>query len=155
MQPFKYLSREGLTLSADHRSLRKIIYSHPEELGFTDLISRITCPIQLDPNKFQRSDCWAVTDNNMKEVVIKLFESTTFQNPNIITTEMPMHECPTNRATYFIEKNTGASMYFQKGGKQDGKLWSVTRFDLDIILTMLNHPSVYVITDFNQNPDLN
>ena len=155
VQPFKYSSREGLTLSADHRSLRKIIYSHPKELGLTDLISRIPCPIQSDPNKFQRLDCWAITDNSMKEAAIKLFEFTTFQNSNIITAEMPMHECPMNRATYFIDKNRGASMYFRKGGKQDGKLWSVTRFDPDSISTILDHPSVDVITDFNQNPGLN
>ena len=49
----------------------------------------------------------------------------------------------------------GASMYFRKGGKQDGKLWSVTRFNPDNIPAMLAHPSVGVITYFNQNPDSN
>lgn len=46
-------------------------------------------------------------------------------------------------------------MYFRKGGRQDGKLWSVARFNPDRISTMLDHPSVSVITDFNQNLDLN
>lgn len=46
----------------------------------------------------------------MKEAMLELLEMTTFQNPNIITAEMPMHECPTSRATYFIDKTTDASM---------------------------------------------
>lgn len=61
---------------------------------------------------------------------------------------MPMHQCSTSRATYFIDKRTGASVYFRKGGKQDGKLWSITRFDPDEIPNMVDHPSVYVITSF-------
>jgi hypothetical protein len=155
VQPFKFWSREGILLSADHRSLRKIIYSHPGELGLTDLVNRIPCPGQSDPKKFQRLDCWAITDANIKEAVIKLFQFTTFQNSNIITAEMPMHECSSNRATYFIDKNIGVAMYFHKGGKQDGKLWSLTTFDPDGITAMLNKPNVYIITDFNYNPDLN
>lgn len=154
VDPFTFISREGLELSADHRSLRKIIYSHPEELELMDLINRIPCPVQPDENKFQRLDCWAITDRNMKEARKKVYEFTKFQNPNIITAEMPMHECPTNRATYFIDQNTGAAMYFRRKGKQDGKLWSVKRFDPDSISTMLNNPDVKLITDFNQNPDL-
>ena len=37
-----------------------------------------------------------ITDNNMKKARIKLFEFTTFQNANILTAEMPMHECSAN-----------------------------------------------------------
>ena len=72
----------------------------------------------------------------MKEAVIKPFEFTTFQNA-----EMPMHEYPTNWATYFIDRNTDAAMYFRKGSRQDGKLLSITRFQPAEIPEMLNHPS--------------
>jgi hypothetical protein len=92
IKSFHYRSREGILLSADHQGLRKIIYSHAPELGLSDLINRIPCPIQLDPNKFQRIDCWAITDRNMKDALIKVFEFTTFMDPNTITAEMPMHE---------------------------------------------------------------
>ena len=147
IQPFQYRSREGITLSADHRSLRKIIYGHAPELGLSDLINRIPCPIQLDSNKFQRIDCWAITDRNMKDALIKVFEYTTFMDPNIITAEMPMHECPTQKATYFIDKITGSSLCFHKGDKQDGKLWSAAKFDPEMIPDMLNQPNVKIITD--------
>jgi len=48
----------------------------------------------------------------MKDALIKVFEYTTFMDPNIVTAEMPMHECPTQKATYFIDKTTGSSLYF-------------------------------------------
>ena len=86
-QPFQYYSREGILLSGDYRSVRKLIYSHAPKLDLTDLMSRIPCPIQSDPNKFQRVDCWAMLDANLKEVLVKIFERTTSVDPNIITVE--------------------------------------------------------------------
>ena len=59
----------------------------------------------------------------MKEAIIKMFEFTTFRDPNIITLEMPMHEYTNNRAIYFIDKTTGASMYFRQSGKQKGNCY--------------------------------
>lgn len=141
-QPFGFQSREGLTLSADHRSLRKIIYGHGTDLDISDLIDRIPCPIQLDPDKFQRTDCWANTDKNMKAAILKVFEYTTFMNPDIIT-----HESPTQQATYFIDKNTGVALCFHKGSKQDGKLWTAVKFDPNKISSMLQQPKAKVITD--------
>ena len=52
LQPMKFPSRDGIKLSMDHRSLRKIVYGHPEQLGLSDLDSRIPCPVQTDPDKF-------------------------------------------------------------------------------------------------------
>jgi hypothetical protein len=150
IQPFNFRSREGILLSADHRALRKIIYAHAPELGLSDLINRIPCPIQSDPDKFQRITCWAITDRNMKDALIKVFESTTFMDPNIITVEMPMHECPAQKATYFIDQTTGSSLCFRKGGKQDGKLWTAKGFDPDKIPSILQQPEVKVITDLKK-----
>ena len=45
--------------------------------------------------------------------------------------------------------------YFPKGGKQDGKLCSITRFDTAKISTMLDDSSVDIITNFKTNPDSN
>lgn len=151
VQPFQYFSREGILLSGDHRSVRKLIYSHAPELGLSDLMNRIPCPVQLDPDKFQRVDCWAITDGNMKDALIKVFEQTTSMDPNIVTVEMPMHEAPSQRATYFIDKTTGSSLYFHKGGKQDGKLWSGASFNPANIPKMLKQPEVKVITDLSNN----
>ena len=62
-----------------------------------------------------------------------------------------MHEYPSQRATYFIDKNTGSSLCFYKGGKQAGKLWSAANFDLNEIEKMLKQPEVKIITDLKNN----
>ena len=156
---FDYPTREEIRLSMDHRVLRKIVYSHPHELGLTDLESRIACPIQPDPNKFQRVDCWAITDRNIRETIGILVEATTTANPNVLMIEIPMHECPTQRATYYLDQISGVAMVFHKGGPQDGKLWTMTQFPPKEIPNMLQQPEVKVITDLSTNtfpnaPDL-
>lgn len=142
-------SREGIRLSMDHRSLRKAVYSHPHELGLTDLGSRIECPIQTDSNKFQRLDCWAITNQNIREAALKIFEFTTFNNPRIITVERYPAASPNQKATYFIDVVTGNSVYFRIGGKQDGKLWSLENFDRNQVLDIITDPKVNQITDLS------
>ena len=149
LQPINFPSREGIRLSMDHRSLRKAVYSHAPELGLTDLGSRIQCPVQLDPNKFQRQDCWAVTDKNIREAVVKIFEFTTFENPRIITLETYPAGSANQKATFFIDIVTGNSAFFRIGGKQDGKLWSLQNFERSEIINLIKDPNVKKITDLS------
>jgi hypothetical protein len=133
----------------DSRSIRKAIYGHSTELGLSDLGSRISCPVQPDPTKYQRENCWAITDTNMREAIIKIFEFTTFNNPRIITLEMVPPNCANQRATYFVDLVTGNSVYFRVGGKQDGKLWSLDQFQSENIADMVKDPNVKKITDLS------
>ena len=57
LQLMKFPSRKGIQLFMNQRSLRKIVYSRPNELGLSNLSNRIPSPLQVDPNKFQRQDC--------------------------------------------------------------------------------------------------
>lgn len=141
------MSIAGITLSMDPRSLRKVVYSHAEELGLSDLGSRIPCPLQDDPNFFQRRNCWAVTDTNIRDAVVKIFEFTTFDNPRIISLERYPRHCDTQPATFYIDRVTGNAVYFRIGGKQDGKLWSVDTFDTDEIRIMINDSNIKKITN--------
>ncbi len=149
LQLMVFPSREGIRLSMDHRSLRKVVYSHPTELGLSDLGSSISCPVQTDLTKYQRMDCWAITDVNIREAVIKIFEFTTFNNPRIITLEMLPPNCSTQRATYFVDLVTGNSVYFRIGGKQDGKLWALDQFKREDLIKMIKDPNVKKITDIS------
>lgn len=110
-------------------------------------MNRVPCPPQSDPDKFHRVNCWAMTDRNIKEAIIKVFEYTTVMNPNIVTVEMPMHEAPSQRAIYFLDKTTGSALYFDKDGKLAGKLWSGAAFKPAKISEMLKQPEVKIITD--------
>jgi hypothetical protein len=133
----------------DHRSLRKAVYGHPMELGLSDIVNRIECPIQKDPTKSQRLNCWSINDVNIRQAVIKIFEYTTFDNPRIVTLERFPPNCSTQRATYFVDRITGNSVYFRIGGKQDGKLWSLHKFQPDEIVSMMKDPNIKKITDIS------
>lgn len=144
VQVFKTFSSENI----------EKVFRHPTELGLSDLGSRIACPVQGDPNKFQRLNCWAITDVNIREAVIKIFEFTTFDNPRIITLERFPPNCSNQRATYFVDIVfvdivTGNSVYFRVGGKQDGKLWSLDKFQSNEIIDMMKDPNVKKITDIS------
>lgn len=120
-----------------------MIYSHLHHLVIEG--TSIESPIQPDPSKFQIKDCWAITDQSIKNALKKMYEFTPNINPNIISVEMPMHDCQVMRATYFMEKSLGTSIYFMKGRKQDGKLWSVTQFNQSDIPDMLKKSGVKII----------
>ena len=115
---------------------------HAAELGLSDLGSRVGCPVQSDPAKYQRKDCWAITDKNIREAVIKIFEFTTFENPRIITLEAYPPGSSNQKATFFIDIVTENLAYFRIGGIQDGKLWSLENFDRPAIVEMLTDPNV-------------
>ena len=142
LQPMKFPRREGIELSMDHRTLRKVVYSHPNELGLQDLGSRVPCLVQTDPNKYQRTDCWAITDVNIREAVTKILEFTTFKNPRIITLERYPKTCSTQKNTFFVDIVTGNEAYFRIGGKQDGKLWSFEKFETEDIINMMKDPNI-------------
>ena len=149
LKPMNFPSREGIRLSMDHRSLRKAVYSHSPELGLSDLTNRIQCPVQSDPKKYQRMDCWAITDRNIREAVVKIFEFTTFENLRIITLETYPPGSSNQKATFFIDIVTGNLAYFRIGGKQDRKLWSLQNFERGQIVDMINDPNVKKIKDLS------
>jgi len=78
---FKYKDRDGREISMANKPLKKIAYSHATDLNMYNLANRIECPIQLDPNKFQRTNCWAMTDRSVRDVIVKVFELTTMSDP--------------------------------------------------------------------------
>ncbi len=112
--------------------------------------------MQADPHKFQRVNCWAITDTNIREAVVKIFEYTTFANPRILTLERFPSNCSTQRATYFVDIVTGDAVDF----RVDGKLWSADNFERSEIINMMKDPMLrksriylIIISIFNFNKD--
>ena len=66
IKPFRFYSKEGQILTIKNRELEKIVYAHSDDLNLLNFTDRVVCPIQTDPNKFQRSECRAVTDSGKK-----------------------------------------------------------------------------------------
>ena len=48
------------------------------------------CPVHSDPNKYQRTECRAITNSNKKEALIRILNLTTSIDPNYQTRKIPM-----------------------------------------------------------------
>jgi hypothetical protein len=148
MPGLKYQDRDGRDLRMTNQELKKITYCHKTELGISNLLDRIECPVQPDPNKFQRKDCWAVTNKSRLDVIVKVFELTTEYNPErYVTLEMPMPSYPSQNTFAYIDISTGECVFFHK----NGKLWSAKRYDEKGVDKLLNDPNVVK----NPKPEIN
>ena len=67
------------------QKLGKIIYSHFEDLGLHNFADTIKCPVQLDPTKFQRDSCRAITDKSKKELIDLIQTMTSSLDPRYQT----------------------------------------------------------------------
>lgn len=63
----------------------------------------------------------------------------------ILTLETFPRHCSTQRATHFINVVTGDALYFRVGGKQDGKLWSADKFEIEEILKLMQNKDTKII----------
>ncbi len=133
---------KDLLLSADHRSLRKLIWGHGHHIG----IIGYPAPCRVaEVGQYQRDRCMAINDQTIQAAITKVLEYTTLLDPDIITFERPMHENPNAVAIYFINVRTGGGMLFHKTGKQAGKLWSGVKFDPADIPEMVKQQDVKLI----------
>ena len=124
-----------------NKALKKIAYSHQTELGIYNLADRIKCSVQQDPSKFQRTDCWAMTDRSVKDVIIKVFELTTMSDPRrYVTLSMPMPFFPTQKTLGYLDKQTGECIFFH----ENGSLWSAIQFEPVVVRDLLDNPDVII-----------
>ena len=138
LQPFKYYSKEGIELTIKNRELEKLVYAHSEDLGLLNLADKIMCPVQPDPNKYQRTECRAVTDASKKEALIRVLELTTSADPNYITRKMPMKSYPSQDALVYIDTITRGCVYFHADGHHLWSAGTISRLELEAILANSN-----------------
>ena len=135
----KYKDRDGREISMSNKEVKKIAYCHSTDLGIYNLANRIQCPIQSDPKKFQRTDCWAITDRSVLDVIIKVFELTTISDPTrYLALKIPMPHFPSQNTIAYLDKIIGKCVYFH----ENGKLWSADRYSRRGVDQLLNDPKV-------------
>ena len=117
LSPIKDRDRDGRQLTLQNKTLKKIGYYYQIDLGLFSLGDKVPCPIQNDPNKFQRTDCWAVTDRTVAEVVERILELTTDLAPHLLTIRAPMRHCPTQDAFTYVDPRTGSAVHFHLDGE--------------------------------------
>lgn len=138
IEPFSYYSKEGKILTIKNKEVEKIVYAHSDDLNLSNFADRVVCPIQTDPNKFQRLECRAVTDSGKKEALVRILELTTSTNPDFLTRRFPMPSYPSQDALGYIDTNTNACLFFHA---DNGKLWSAKKLSQLEMLTIINDPN--------------
>ena len=136
LQPFKFYSKEGKLLTIKNWELEKIVYAHSDDLDLLNFADKIVCPVQLDPKKYHRTECRAITDVAKKEAFIRILELTTSASPTYLTRKIPMPSCPSQDALVYIDTSTRGCVFFHT----DGRLWSAGKLSTLEIIAILNNP---------------
>lgn len=136
----EYNDRDGRRLVLMQKTIKKLTYCHQTDLGLYNPTDRVPCPLQTDSNKYQRIDCFAMTDKSVKDVIIKILEgTTTTDRSRYITLLMPMPFFETQSALGYLDTVTGSCIFFHA---DSGKIWSVTRYGSREVLDLLLDPSI-------------
>ena len=137
LQPFTFYSKEGKLLTVRNWELEKIVYAHSDDLDLLNFADKIKCPVQLDPSKYQRTECRAITDRAKKEALIRILELTTSASPSYLTRKIPMPSYPSQDALIYIDTSTRGCVFFHA---DNGKLWSAKKLSPIEISAILNNP---------------
>ena len=141
-----YRDRDGRELVLTFKELKKLAYCHLSDLGFYNPADRIPCPVQGDASKYQRLDCFAITDRSVRDTMIKILEISTTSDPSrYITLLMPMPFFDSQKALGYLDTATGTCVFFHADSR---KIWSATRYTGDSVLDLLMNPAVL------KNPDI-
>ena len=138
--PYNYIDKDGRVLVLPNKELKKMTYCHQSDLGVYHLADRIQCPTQpLTPapvpgqpearTKYQRQDCWAMTDKSVEGVAQRIIELTTTSDSNHVVIRRPMEYYPSQSSLYYVDRNTLECVIFHdlQNGKPH-KLWSVKKY---------------------------
>ena len=137
IKPITFSSKEGIDLTIKNDELDKIVYAHSPDIGLSNEKDAITCPVQTDPTKYQRTNCREVTDESKKEAIERILKLTTSDDPNLITLKFPMPSYPAQEALAYIDQNTRKCLFFHA---DSGKLWSAKTLDEGEMSALLENP---------------
>lgn len=72
--PLEFTDWEGNTRVIKNKELKKTLFGHGSEAGVSN--SLVECPIQPDPNKFQRTTCCEITNEGLDNLEKKIMDMT-------------------------------------------------------------------------------
>jgi len=81
---------EGENKLLKSKELKKTLYAHEYETGVVSSEDLIPCPIQNDPDKFQRKNCARITDEGLDKLRAKILGLATSTKAGMIKIELPM-----------------------------------------------------------------
>jgi hypothetical protein len=84
----------------------------------------LACPIQDDPDKFQRNHCARITDEGLDKLRAKIIDLATSTKAGMIKIELPMPYYDTEQVVGYLDMTPGDCFFFH----QNGKFWSYQKY---------------------------
>ena len=118
IHPREFNDWEGKKRVVKSKELKNATFSHGFEAGTSGPEDLVECPIQLDPNKYQRKNCSRVTDETVQNLWDKIVDITTAKSTKIgkikFKTKMPYFDSET--AIAYMNIITGDCFFYHENG---------------------------------------
>lgn len=138
-QPFRLWDYEGQIITVRKRDLNKNVYVHSDDLdldniakmmGYKDMGEWLECPIQPNPEFFQRTHCRQITNDGKRAFIVELIQRITTPpgvNQNYMKRRIPSRFYSGQMAIgYFdLRKNNAICVH------ENGDMWGVYNFSKD------------------------
>lgn len=108
---------EGETKLTKSKELKKTLYAHGYKMGVVSSEDIIPCPIQDDPDNFQRINCAKITDEGIDKLRNKIIDLATSTKKGMLNIELPMPYYDTEQAVGHLDMNTGDCVFFHQNEK--------------------------------------
>jgi len=135
IQPREFYDWEGKKRIIKSKELKNAIFSHGFEAGTSGPGNLVDCPIQPDPNKFQRENCSEVTDKTAQNLSDKIVDITTAKSTKIgrVKFEKKMPYFDSEIAIAHMDIITGDCFFYHK----NGKFWTYKKYPRSEIPNLL------------------
>jgi hypothetical protein len=90
ISPVAFTDWEGENKIIKSKELKKTLYAHGYKAGVVSSEDLRPCPIQYDPDKFQRTNCAPITYEGLDKLRDKIIDLATSTKPGMIKIELPM-----------------------------------------------------------------
>lgn len=115
------------------KELKKSVFGHGGEVKVASSQDQVECPIQEDPTKFQRKNCYRVTDQNLAKFRNKIVNLATSTEPSMVKIEVPMPYYETKKAIGYLDMVSGDCVFFH----ENGKYWGYKIYNSDELQILL------------------
>lgn len=126
IQPYEFSDWEGKKRVIKSKELKNATFSHGFEAGTSGPENLVECPIQPDPNKFQRENCSKVTNETVQNLSDKIVDVTTAKSTKIgrVKFKKKMPYFDSEIAIGHMDIITGDCFFYH----ENGKFWTYKKY---------------------------
>ena len=112
ISPFTFRDWEGENKVIKSKELKKTLYAYGYETGVASSEDLVPCPIQENPDLFQRENCAKITSEGLEKMRNKIINLATSTNSGMVKIELPMPYFDTELAVGYLNMITGDCFFF-------------------------------------------